>query len=320
MKESDFYVLYSHNVAVKGKDKSAIYNLHKGKLTFVPNTLVDVIDALRTTCIAELRSAIATDDDRKIFDDYLFFLEKHRLGMFIENPEQFPPMEKIWKNPYEIISAITEFDCFHQHYDLTEVLMQLDRLTCNFLEIRLYNTDLDYMRKILKAIYYSGIRSINLVLEYMDGLEREIAEIYTRNPKLECILVFKSQREIDFSEIDSIKFTSLTLEDEVLHIDGDEYIINTKYFMEAQHHHPYFNRKVVIDRFGNLKNDLSFRKIFGNVNGSEIAKLLAETDYKDLWTAHPDNVIDYQNDPLRYCRIYTDNLKKVNGVYTVDKD
>lgn len=320
MKESDFYVLYSHNIAVKGKDKSVIYNLHKGKLTFVPNSLVEVIEALRTTSIADLRLDIFDVEDKKVFDDYLLFLEKHRLGMFIDNPERFPPMEKIWRSPYEIMTAVIEFDCFHQHYDLVDVLLQLDQLTCNFIELRFHRTDLEYMRKALKAIYFSGIRSINFVVEYTSGLEQYIGEIYSKNTKVECVLVFNAPPEINCQEIDSVKFSSLTLENEALHIHGDEYVINTKYFMEAQRFHPYFNRKVVIDRLGNLKNDLSFQKVFGNVAGREIEKILEETDFKDLWTACPDKVIEYQNDPLRYCRIYTDNLKNVKGYYTIDKD
>lgn len=317
MKESDFYVLYSHNIPVRGKEISAIYNVHKGKIIFLPNSMVDIIEELRSNSIADLRLKITEKADKKIFDEYLLFLEKHRLGMYVDNPEQFPPMQKLWRNPYDIMTAVIEFDCFHQNYDLLDVLKQLDSFSCNFLELRCYKTDLSFITKVLNTIYFSGFRSINLVLEYMPGIESEIEKIYQKHTKLECILIFDSPLKISNPENDAVKFTTMGIDDNNLHISGGELIINTKYFMEAQFYHPYFNRKVVIDRFGNLKNDLSFQKIFGNVNGREIASVLENTDFKDLWNACPDKVIEYQNDPLRYCRIYTDNLKKINGVYTV---
>ncbi len=90
--------------------------------------------------------------------------------------------------------------------------------------------------------------------------------------------------------------------------------------MEAQEYHPYFNKKVVIDQNGNLKNDLLFSKVFGNINDTSIQEVLNTTDIKDLWMASPDKVVDYRDDILRYCRIYTDNQKKIGNLYTIYQD
>lgn len=318
MKENDFYVLYSHNIAVKGSDKSAIYNLHKGRITFVPGSLIEIIEALRHNSIGGLREQISSDADREQYDKYLQFLERNHLGMFLSNPEQFPPMDKQWMVPYEVMTAVLEYDCKDRKYDLERTLRELDGIGCNFLEIRVFDTDMSFLRKVLEGLSFSGIRSISLLLEYVPDIEQELGDLFDKNEKLECILVFNAPLHPMELHGPNIAFTEASIDDRSLQIDGDEYIINTKYFMEAQEFHPYFNRKVVIDRNGDLKNDLLFNKTFGNVNSSEIKDILESTDYKEIWEACPDRVIEYQGDALRYCRIYTDSLRKVGNLFTVD--
>ncbi len=94
MSENDFYVLYSYNIPVRGSDKSVIYNLHKSKLVFIPNSMLYLLELLREKCVKDVYCQIELDEDKMLFSEYLGFLKKYRLGMFTQNPEEFPPMEK----------------------------------------------------------------------------------------------------------------------------------------------------------------------------------------------------------------------------------
>lgn len=319
MSESDFYVLYSHNIPVRGSDKSVVYNLHKGKLVFIPNSMLDILELLREKCVRDVYSQIKLAGDKKRFSEYLEFLKKYQLGMFTQHPEEFPPMEKKWRSPSEVMTAIIEFDSLSS-YDVEDAIRQLDDLSCHFLELRVGKRTLDSLNNIFFSFYNSGLKSINLILEYQSGVESYLSDIFEKHEKLECILVYGAPPELLKDSTDKIQFIELNPDEKKVQLEDDRYPINTKYFMEAQEYHPYFNKKVVIDQNGNLKNDLFFSKVFGNINDMSIKEVLSTTDIKDLWMASPDKVVDYRDDILRYCRIYTDNLKKIGNLYTIYKD
>ncbi|MFT4092036.1 MAG: hypothetical protein QM640_00250 [Niabella sp.] len=317
MNENSFFKLFSHNIPVLGRDMSVVYNLQKSKLIYIPNSMFKVLDLMKQKTVKEVRANIDIES-LPLFDEYLIFLKKYDLGFFTLFPEEFPEMNMQWFSPNEIISAIIEYDATDGGYDLSDALNQLEDLTCFHIELRIKNAIAPCLDRINQWTEGKIFKSINIVIEYNASIDNLLADFYKKNDKIDWILVYNAHKNSNKKSKDSIKYTSLSLSSKELIFPSDQYIISVKYFTEALQFHPLFNKKVCIDSLGNLKNDLRFHQSFGNINNLTIKAALQTTGLKDLWFAAPDKVIEYKDDVLRYCKLYTDNLEPVgDGYYKV---
>jgi SPASM domain peptide maturase of grasp-with-spasm system len=322
MKPTEYFSLFSHNIPVKGEDKSVIYNLQKSNLIFIPNSLYELLASFRSTPVLAVKELI-DESDRNIFEDYLDFLDKNQLGFFTENIHEYPELSKEWKTPNTILNAVIEYDDLSTNYDLNKVLDELDELMCFHLEIRAKNVGIEYLNELAAHLSDKVFRSICLIVDYQESLEELLDAFFETNEKFESIIIYNTPREIisekfperiNYVQNDIIAF----LQD--IDFPLDHYVLNIKYFTEALQFHPYYNKKACITKNGEIKNCLRHEESFGNINESTISSILDTTDFKDLWHAAPDKVIDYQNDELRYCKFYTQKLEKIsNDLYQVVK-
>jgi SPASM domain peptide maturase of grasp-with-spasm system len=323
MKTTEYFKLFSHNIPVKGLDKSVIYNLQKSNLTFIPNSLYELLNDFKTKPVLKVYELFTDETDKKTFNEYLSFLQKNQLGFYTENIEEYPDISKQWKCPNDILNANIEFDFFEKKYDLINLLKQLDDLMCFHLEIRLKNANINDLKELAISCSEMVFRSIGLIIDYSKSIEINMDDFFEEYEKLESIIIYNTP-----SEINSIKFPErinyLTgdIIEQLKNIDFplDHYVLNIKYFTEAQTFHPYYNKKVCVNNLGEIKNCLRHDDVFGNINNNTIMWTLQNTVIKDLWYACPDKVIDYQNDELRYCKFYTQKLHKISpNLYTTIK-
>ncbi len=95
------------------------------------------------------------------------------------------------------------------------------------------------------------------------------------------------------------------------HFPKNKYIINIDFIVEAQQHNPYYNKKVCIDEFGNVKNCLLHEKTFGNINENKIIDIMSGGDFKKLWFASHDKIKGIMGNELRYNMLVTDPLQQI---------
>ena len=128
------FVLYSHVVLVRGKQKSAIYNLKDSKILYVPNIFADLLEMMPNIKVESIKERYSPDNP-KVIDNYLEMMIKNSLGFFTEAPDRFPPMDTVFRTPCVIYNAVLETDL--KQYDLPQTLDLLDELGCRYVEIRL---------------------------------------------------------------------------------------------------------------------------------------------------------------------------------------
>lgn len=320
-----YFKLYAHCYAVKGTERSAVYNLKYRNVKFIPNSMYEVITLLEKHPVAEVRQMFEAED-QLIFEEYLNFLKQEKLGFSTAEPQCFPPLPLDWNTPEHISNAVLEYS--YDHYDLPAVINSLDSLLCKHIEIRIpekprTRQDLEHMLDHMKD---KTFRSIFLFVNYSNILKEDyLLQLYEKYQKLNVIVVYNVPPGVKAGCLLDRKIYLLKEDLEQTRFDGvfpkDTYIISIAYFTEALQHNPYYNRKVAIDRLGNIRNCLLHKNAFGNVNTHNLQQVTETEAFRDLWYASHDKIEGIRDSELRYCMMVSDVLEKVSDDhYRISRD
>ena len=301
-----YFLLYAHNVPVRGSKRAAIYNLQAGQVLYIPLVLTNLIEAMRQAPVVEVRASFApTRPD--LFDAYLDFLIRNDLGFYTNNPECFPRLSLDWDTPHPVQTAVIDLNI--AHYDPFPVLDQLDALLCRHIEIRLSNGNgtAATLKRLLAATHDRGFRSVSLLLDYAIVLGQPSAwvhRLFDECARIDFILVYNAPfagksrthpEHIQFLEDDlnSAAFREKTAKRRP--------IVNIPYFTESQQFNPYYNRRVCISQQGQIKNCLLHEQSFGSVLATPLSTAISSETFQALWHAAPDQVAHLRDSELRYC-------------------
>jgi SPASM domain peptide maturase of grasp-with-spasm system len=297
-----YFKLFAHNIPVLGKSRSAIYDLQKGCIVFIPNILFQIIQDLSVNPLQDVRFQYAPNQP-ELFDNYINFLIKKDLGFKTKTPKSFPELDLNFDAPTDIYSAIIESD--FREYDINPVMTSLDELLCRHIELRLNVNDLEKEELIcfFQNINTKSFRSIIVLIEYRPELwyENWAKEIFEACQKIEKIVITNSVIKFNTDDYPKqIMFSTQSIEEVSLY--KKRYIINLNYFSEAQRFNPFYNRKVCIDFMGNIKNDLRQTYSFGNISSDSIVQVNKKQEFRELWNASPDTIEEIKDSELRYCQ------------------
>jgi SPASM domain peptide maturase of grasp-with-spasm system len=305
-----YFKLFAHNIPVLGKEKSAIYDLQKGEIVFIPNILFQIIQDLKQNSLAIIKNQYAPNQP-ELFDNYIDFLIKKDLGFKTKSPESFPEIDLSYQVPAGIYNAVIESD-FTQ-YDINVAINSLDELLCRHLELRLQINEIeeDFLLKFFREINQKSFRSMVVFIQYRPELWQEdwAIKVFESCQKIEqliiinCPIGFKSDQYAD-----KIIYTTQSLEE--LSIYKKRYIVNINYFSEALHFNPFYNRKVCIDKVGKVKNDLRDNHNWGNIEKDDLLKVIDSEEFKSIWEASPDKIEGLKDSPLRYCQFFPFQLSQ----------
>jgi SPASM domain peptide maturase of grasp-with-spasm system len=94
-------------------------------------------------------------------------------------------------------------------------------------------------------------------------------------------------------------------------INKEYFYSNIKLFSESQHHNTCLNKKIAIDKDGNIKNCPSMAESFGNIKDSRLDKAINHPNFKKYWNITKDQVEICKDCEFRHictdCRAYTEN-------------
>lgn len=95
-----------------------------------------------------------------------------------------------------------------------------------------------------------------------------------------------------------------------------KYLINNiQYFYECQEYNPYYNKKVSIDRKGDIKNCIKNKAVFGNILYNKLEAVIQSQAFREFWFVSHDRILEIKDSELRYNYIITNDLEKVSDQY-----
>lgn len=98
-------------------------------------------------------------------------------------------------------------------------------------------------------------------------------------------------------------------------ISSKYFYANVKLFTESQQHNTCLNKKVSIDKNGNIKNCPSMPKSFGNITNTTLQKTLDQPSFKNYWSISKDKIDTRKLCEFRHictdCRAYIEDPENI---------
>lgn len=304
------FKLFACCVSVMGERRSIICDLQRdNKYYFIPNILHEILTEHENKTIEEICD-IYGNEHRNTIEEYLQFLIQNELGFYCDNPENFPNLDLTWKSPNPITNAIVEVENL-QWVDYDKVFQQLEEVACEAIQLKLFS---DFPIELIESVFLektqkSRLKSIELFIHYNEEINLEVIErLCVKYGRLSMVIVHSCPKEVELNKPIQEKWITpifsipdfLRLNKENLLMRPEYFYVNLEMFTEAHHHHTYFNRKVVIDSAGEIKNCPTIKKSFGNIANTKLIELIQEPSYQKLWHVRKDNTRTCRNCEFRY--------------------
>lgn len=320
MNKQQYYFLQPYCFIVRGKDINIIFNAQKRDIVYLPDCIINLIELFDANSIEKLE-CIYDSQKKNLREIITFLIEKGLIGIKWEG-DIFPNIKIEYYSPEYIKHLVLEYS---NKYNFSCVLSYVNMLLAKFIEIRYKNVqssdDIQGICEHMSLLYGSTIKSVQLVIDY------QFAKILFDISKQKCFDVVSSiifynspysrsenwgKKNIQYIKAGYayVKFYNNDYQNNC--------ILDMRYFMLSHFHNPYYYKRLCIDEDGNLKNCLKNDDVFGNVKKDDILKVVNQEDFRELWFASCDKIIDIKDNPIRYNMYVTNQLKKEkNGLYSI---
>ena len=313
---TQYLKIYSNCIPCRGTGRSAIYDLQRGKLYTIPNTLHDILT--EDGCIA-----ITSVDkgNREVLTEYIDFLLSNELAFQCskEQATLFPPLSTNWLFPSVISNCILDITDKARYFN-DNFLLQLDRLNCYHLHLRFFKkADWNMLTGAFKLINESSLKSVEVLIpddgqnDFLDRVEHLVA----KHRKIKQVIVHSAAADKLIKHVD--EFTGSIIQsgsiiDSNLHcgiIDREQFAVNILHYTESLHHNTCLNRKIAIDTGGNIKNCPGMKENFGNIKDTTLEEAINKPGFKKYWNIKKDEIAKCKDCEFRHvctdCRAYLDN-------------
>ena len=290
----NYFQLFSNCITVFGYNRSIVCDLQRGKFEFIPNSLAEIIKDKIYIDIDKIKNKF-NDSEKEIIDEYFDFLAHSEFGFWANEPnDNLIGIKTEWTSFAHITNCLIDVDKFSD-FSFFEINRQLDELNCIALEIRFFDiAELTKIEEILKNFQMSKLRSIDLVMQQNEELNlTNLQKLITNNLRISTIYVSNSEIE------ENVVFnsTSIVYSKDIINsekhcglISSKFFAINLDAFTESINHNSCLNRKISIDKDGNIKNCPSMKETYGNMNDISLETALNHPNFKKHWDISKDQI------------------------------
>ncbi len=237
MKELNYINLFSNCIPVKGFRRSALIDLQRIDVQFVPNDLVDVINRNKDKNISEIIKNF-DKNDKETFFEYVKFLTDNEYAFFQESDEVnfFPPMNLVWDFP-GLISNATIIISNQVEY-LKTTIKHLDLLGCEAVNVIFVSpVNITNLKSIISEFKTSAVRSIHLSIDFHDSMNRNsIIDMVVSELRISIIDIYDFVDTINFEN----KFAQIRTYKSKLnyadcgYVNLKDFCVNLPFFTESQ--------------------------------------------------------------------------------------
>jgi SPASM domain peptide maturase of grasp-with-spasm system len=218
--------------------------------------------------------------------------------------------------PYHITNSIIELD-EPQNFSLNDIIHQLDELGCRSVQLRfLKSTSLNKLSSIIKYFKNSRINETEILFPAESDIsEVELHDLLSQEKRISKFLVYNSiedkviKNQAEFYNNRIIYFKKDIRVDDSEIISKSRFRVNIKILSEAQKFNLGLNRKVCIDRKGQIKNYIGHMATFGNINENPLESVISEK-FKEMWLVSNDQIEGCVQCQYRYVCVSNSELKK----------
>ncbi len=309
---------------VKGASRSLICDLQKGTFDPIPNILAYLLEKYEGKNLESIRRDFKKEEQAFI-DQYFNYLEENDYIFFIDQDEveDYPALNLTWQSPRRITNTIIDVSKESiARLDYSKIVRELDQLACEALEIRAYEKlEINELERLLNHFYQSRLRHIDLIIMYNDNISvTDFESLFNKYQRIHFITIHSAKKDKVVELIPDAAYliystTKVDSEKCCGTITTGDFMSNTSLFTEAQNHNTCLNRKISIDRIGNIKNCPSMPSCYGNIQNTTLLDALEHPDFKRYWDIKKDEIEGCRDCEFRYvctdCRAYIEDPKNI---------
>lgn len=317
------FLVFADCIFVKGKSRSAVYDLGRNDYKLIPNSLLDLVKDFEGYSLSEIQKAYG-EENKAILMQYFSFLEDMEYIFWCDEEEKklFPKLNMEWDYPAKITNAIIDIADNSKH-DFGKVFSQLESLGCCHIQIRSFTEKtINFWIDILEQLSETTIKKIEIITKYTAEYNIAILqEIYDANLRLHSFIIHSSPTH-SFKQKSKYQKRILFVKERIesnndCHkIHPSYFSVNVQLFTEAQHYHTYFNRKLSIDIDGSIKNCNSLEQSFGNIKDTKLIDVVLQKEFQALWSITKDQTKICKDCEFRYmCIDSRQPIKDKDGLF-----
>ncbi|WGH74747.1 hypothetical protein P8625_11720 [Tenacibaculum tangerinum] len=301
MNNSDKYArMFSNCIPVLGRNKSAIYDLQRKQMFTIPNDLYKFIQLFEEHTISEIVE-LCGKDNKEVVEEYFQFLIAKELIFFLakDELELFPKLSMKWTSPGKISNAIIEISEITYPF-FEKIVTYLTTLGCEYLYIKIRTAESYIVIKdIIEKLTTSSIFSV--VFETKFNKNEKIVDyehLVTENKRIETIFLL-SDEELETSSSKIL----ITSPEKFVDKKDCFFTVNLTLFTESQKYNTYFNKKIFINRSGDILNAPETEEVFENITSTSYENLemiIDSEQFQKYWSIHKDIIDECKDCELRY--------------------
>lgn len=314
-------VMYTNCLLTKGHTSSIICDLQRNSYIKIPNNLYEILTLHKGKTISEIKSFFKHKFD-DIIDNYFNILINNEFVFLTSTPECFPEISLEWEEAFQITNAIIDIDDKNK-FSIQNALKQLSEINCKFIQFRFYSqtsfNDLQFIINYLDFIKSNSI-GIEFHLNFNETFkEKKLLNAFFNHKRVSSIILYSAKAK-SIEKIDGTRYLILTnksLKSEKncgMIIDG-LFTINIKTYTESINHNSCLNRKISIDKKGDIKNCPSMKESYGNINNDNIIDVLKNPEFTKYWKINKNEIETCKDCEFRHictdCRAY---IEKPNNI------
>lgn len=313
-------MLYANCVMVKGHQRTAIYDLQRFQIHFIPNSIAGIFDHEQYLVLGNVIPEL-DDTGKEILFEYLNNLLCEDIGFYctIEEIPLFPKLDTTFRIPSHVTNCL--MDARDELWYLDDQLVdEINRLCCHYIQIRFWdNPSLVHLGTIAEKIKGSRVKNVEIVLpanprEYGVSSLQALCGSY---PQLQSWILYGDDTDV-IHEPDPATSCRIVRTTQVF--KGEThcgqvamlyFAVNKLHYFESLQGNTCLNRKVSIDKDGLIKNCPSMSRSFGSIKDTSLSAAIAHPDFKKLWDIKKDEIDICKDCEFRHvctdCRAYLDH-------------
>lgn len=321
MKTSKF-IIYADCIPVKGSKRSIICDTQNNTYHFIPNGLYDILMAYNGQTVEKIKMDYKFQYN-DIIDEYFDFLIANKLIFFTQYPDLFPKISTDWDSPSLITNIIIDYD--EMIHDFCSLLPQFEFLKCSYLQLRFFKkTSIEYIFSIAEMLkkINSRVVSIDFILPYYKDLDVDMLNIFLlENSRIHSLILYDSPIDVSYNPVGHKMGYLMQIKKNIINekncgmINKEYFYSNIKLFSESQHFNTCLNRKLSIDKHGNIKNCPSMLDNYGNIKNTSLLEAVSHPTFKKYWNITKDQIEVCKDCEFRHvctdCRAYIEDPENI---------
>lgn len=302
----------------KGINRSVIIDVEKSIYAIIPNSLFDVFNTNKQFKLDKVLKSLSFEN-KDIFIEYVNFLEDNNFILKSENRIKFKYYDNdLYHIRFDLETLIFDSISFSKF----KLLFNKIDVHVEYLQLRFFcDLNLKELENIFEILiekktsnnelvffYNSSIEEeqyLNLFDKYFDFFSRIIIMNYETNKTFKSNKLYFSKNKLLDEKSCGLVTTNL-------------FMPNLRTVLNSKHNNSCLNKKISIDKDGNIKNCPSMPQSFGNIEDTGLKDALNHPDFKKYWNVTKDMVEVCKDCEFRHictdCRAYTERTTFDNDI------